>query len=291
MPMANDITDYCCNDFLRPLFWWPCPAWTMLISNQKPIPRVVMRKLCMGLVLLIGSVAGAESISLRADVWFPMNGEAGSSRPGYMIEVADKVFGAAGYQLDYSNQPWVRAVRDVREGLADCVVGAYWIDTPDFVFGEEPLGMDIQAFFVRRDHPFRYRGQAQDLRGLRLGVIGGYAYGEEYDRLIRLSGAISEPMNDDNALEQNIRKMLAGRIDTTLESKFVMQAKLKDLGLQQQVIMAGQFGEPTPMYIACSPIKPTSKHYVTLLDNGIRAMRASGELQVILQRYGLADWQ
>jgi len=250
-----------------------------------------MRKLWLSLGLLIGASAAAESISLRADVWFPMNGEAGSNRPGYMIEVAEKVFGQAGYQLDYVNQPWVRAVRDVREGLADCVVGAYWIDTPDFVFGEEPLGMDIQAFFVRRDHPFRFHGQPQDLRGMRVGVIGGYAYGEEYDRLIRLSGAVSEPMNDDNALEQNIRKMLAGRIDTTLESKFVMQAKLKDLGLQRQVIMAGQFGEPTPMYIACSPAKHTSTHYVTLLDQGIRAMRASGELREMLARYGLEDWQ
>lgn len=38
----------------------------------------------------------AEEISIRADVWYPHNGEPTSAAPGYMIEIAKAVLGPAG---------------------------------------------------------------------------------------------------------------------------------------------------------------------------------------------------
>jgi polar amino acid transport system substrate-binding protein len=98
-------------------------------------------------------------------------------------------------------------------------------------------------------------------------------------------------INADNALEQNFKKIMAGRVVTTLESVYVAEAKLKEMNLVGQIEQAGLMGEPTPMYIACSPAKPSSKEYAKLLSEGVKKMRASGKLKAILDKYGVKDWK
>ncbi len=98
-------------------------------------------------------------------------------------------------------------------------------------------------------------------------------------------------LNADNALEQNIKKVLHDRIDATVESPAVMNAKLKELGLKGQLVSAGRLASSEPMYIACSPAKELSKKLATWVDEGTRKMRKSGELQKIMEKYGLSDWK
>lgn len=44
-------------------------------------------------------------------------------------------------------------------------------------------------------------------------------------------------------------------------------------------------------YIACSPAKESSKVLMKLVDEGTDKLRQSGELQKILDKYGLKDWK
>jgi polar amino acid transport system substrate-binding protein len=76
-----------------------------------------------------------------------------------------------------------------------------------------------------------------------------------------------------------------------VESKYVVSAKLKEMGLMNEVISAGQLGEEEPMYIACSPAKESSKQIIRWIDEGTRKLRESGRLSEIMSRYGLTDWQ
>lgn len=242
--------------------------------------------------LTLASLASADTISLRADVWYPMNGDPGSDHPGYMIEIAKAIFGAAGHQVDYDTLPWERTLVMVRNGKFDCAVGAYKDDAPDFVFPEQSLGTDQSFFYVKPTDSWRYQNQ-DSLKGRHIGLIGGYAYDEDFTKYVEgHKGEIDiQTVNADNALEQNVKKLLAGRIDTLVESPPVLTAKLAEMKLDGKLIEAGAMTEPKPMYIACSPAKPSSKTYVKLLDEGITKLRASGELAKILARYGLKDWQ
>jgi polar amino acid transport system substrate-binding protein len=43
--------------------------------------------------------------------------------------------------------------------------------------------------------------------------------------------------------------------------------------------------------VAFAPGVARSRDYARILDEGIAAMRASGELAKLLQRYGLKDWR
>lgn len=250
-----------------------------------------MHKLTTALasVFVLGSCSVlADTITIRADSWFPMNGEPNSAKPGYMIELAEKIFSAAGHSVDYKIMPWERAVDSVRKGDFDCVVGAYVDDAPDFVYPKAEWGMDSTAFYKKAELDWTFTG-LESLRGHKTAVLNGYAYGEEFDKFIADNKALFDSIGANNGLESNIKKLKAGRVDVVAESPSVMGAKLKDMGITG-IVSAGALSGATEMYIACSPAKSTSQGYIKLIDEGTAKLRASGEFQKILDSYGISDW-
>lgn len=251
----------------------------------------------LGLLLVLLAMAGLSypaladpTVRIRADVWFPMNGEPGSDRPGYMIELAQAIFGARGHQVDYRDMPWSRSLLNVSLGLSDCVVGAYREDAPSFVFPETAWGEDQNLFWKRADSAWHFDGNLSSLEGMQIGLIRDYAYSPAFDALMATEPPGAEFLSANNALEQNIQKLMLDRIDVTVESKLVMERRLEELGLVDDIVPAGRLGDPKPMYIACSPKKPESQRYVEWVDLGTAELRDTGELQAILDRYGLRDW-
>ncbi|PAV25065.1 hypothetical protein CF392_12915 [Tamilnaduibacter salinus] len=234
--------------------------------------------------------ASADTVSIRADSWYPMNGDPRSDKPGYMIELAETIFGQHGYEVDYQNLPWERSLQSVRRGNHDCVVGAYEADAPDFIFPDTPWGYDQSAFYVDNDSTWQYEG-LESLSSVTMAIIGGYAYGEAFDAYVQSHPEQVQSLNANNALEQNIRKVAGGRVDVLIESPAVLEAQLQDMGMSGQLKQAGTLGDPVPMYIACSPANAErSNQLVELVSQGTRALRESGELERIMNRYGLDTW-
>ncbi|MCD8522403.1 MAG: transporter substrate-binding domain-containing protein [Saccharospirillaceae bacterium] len=250
--------------------------------------------LCSALLSLFSASLQADVIRLRADEWYPINGQPDSEKPGYMIEIARTIWEAAGHQVEYRLMPWERAIDETRQGRAECIVGAYREDAPDFVFPQQAMGLDSSHFYVAAANSWRFQTMA-DLNNVRLGTIGGYAYDNgELDAYIeknQKNPARVQIVRSGNALEQNIRKLLTQRIDVIVESPAVMQAQLKKMEHSDAVVSAGMIGEQSPLYIACSPVLPAVTGYLDLLDNGLQEMHNNGRLQTILKRYGLDDWQ
>lgn len=254
-------------------------------THNRHVITVILVCLCCGV-----SVSHAETITIRADEWYPVNGQPDSDRPGYMIELASTILAGHDYSVDYQTMPWERAVDSVRKGKYDCVVGAFRGDTPDFVFPRENWGRIATGFYTRAGNPWRYTG-LNSLRTQTVGIIGGYAYGDELDSFILQNGSLFHAIKGETALENNIEKLLAGRISVIAEAPLVMNAKLKELGLQEQVRPAGRLNEGEPVYIACSPAKPRSRQLVDWFDTGIRELRRSGTLAKILAKYAMTDWK
>ncbi|KPQ04843.1 MAG: ABC-type uptake system substrate-binding component [Idiomarinaceae bacterium HL-53] len=250
--------------------------------NKKNAVWLMLSLMASGTVL-------ADTITIRSDEWYPMNGAPGADKPGFMIELAQRIFSEAGHTVDYQLMPWERAVDSVRAGTFDCVVGAYVEDAPDFVFPEQAWGVDSTGFFVRDSSSWQYDG-LDSLSSQSVAVINGYSYGEELDAMIASNAGNFQGLGGNDALEKNIKKLEAGRVDVVIESPSVMLAKMNELGVSG-IKSAGLLGEPTPMYIACSPAKSSSQDYVQLVNEGTERLRASGELAAIMARYGMTDWQ
>lgn len=245
----------------------------------------------LSLFCLLSPLVLAETLTIRSDSWYPINGNPDDKNPGYMIELAKEILTPYKIDVDYQISPWARALVSVRNGVHDCVVGAYVSDAPDFIFPKLPWGMDQNKFYVEKYNTWRFVGY-ESLQNTRIGLINEYSYNEELNIFAKQpeNKSIFDYTFSENALEQNIIKVLAGRLTATVESHLVMPEKLKELGIEGQLLPAGDIGEKVPMYIACSPKKKTSKQYVKWFDEGITKLRESGRLSDILAKYELRDW-
>ena len=134
--------------------------------------------IAVSVVLLAGS-ALAATLTVRADNWPPYNSDPANAKPGYMVEVLKEIFEAQGVTIDYKLMPWTRALNDVNSGKYDAVIGTDRSESKGMVFPAESFGTLDNAMFVRRDKAWKYSGVAS-LKGLRLGVIDGYGYNEEF---------------------------------------------------------------------------------------------------------------
>ena len=143
----------------------------------------------------------ANTVSIRADEWFPINGVPGSGKPGYMIELAQVILKEHGYTVDYKTMPWERSLNEVRKGSFDCVVGAYKDDAPDFVFPGIPWGKIESTFYVKKGASWKFTGM-DSLSKVKVGTIGGYAYSDEFDAYVEASqsGSMVQVMKGNNAL-------------------------------------------------------------------------------------------
>lgn len=251
----------------------------------------------VGALLSLGAAAStpavADVISLRADEWCPYNCAPGDAKPGYMVEIAKKVFEAAGHPIDYQILNWARAIEETRAGKFTGIVGAAKGDAEDFVFPEEALGASINVFAVRKADTWTYDG-IPSLSGRSLGAVRDYSYGDVIDKYIEAnkgSATKIQVASGDNALEINLRKLQKGRLDTVVEGDYVLKYTLAKLGMDNDIKVAGADAEADPIYIAFSPANPKSQEYAALLTKGLAELRASGQLQEILGKYGLKDWK
>jgi len=251
---------------------------------------------------LLSGLVSADVVSIRSDVWYPINGEPGSSKPGYMIELAKSILAEHGHAVDYEVLSWKGSLTMVRRGEYDCIVGAGHDDAPDFIFSKKPWGVIKAQFYAKRNSSWRYTG-IPSLANTKVGVIGDYSYSKDLDAYIARSAESSieveildkkvQVVRANNALRQNIGKLLTGLIDTTVAFDMVMASRLKELDLVGQIKTAGELEDfdDGSIYIACSPNKPSSKRYIELFTTGIDKMRSNGRLQQILDKYGLTDWE
>jgi polar amino acid transport system substrate-binding protein len=242
-------------------------------------------------IWLATAPAFADTIEIVSDVWCPYNCAQDAADPGYTIKIAQKVFGSAGHQVVYKTLNWSRAIVQAREGKSTAIAGTGRADAPDFVFPEEPVGSSVSTFFVTADSSWNYAGPGS-LAAVKLGFIKDYKYGEELDKYIAANQNSDklQAASGDDALEKNINKLLAKRIDVLVEDANVFMPAAKKNGCQDKVKAAGNI-KPIPVYIAFSPGNPKSQEYAQILSRGIQQLRASGELATILKKYGMSDWK
>lgn len=243
-------------------------------------------------LILFASVCNAVEISIRADPWLPYNGVGSKPPAGYMIDAARLIARANGHTIEYMNQPWDDALVAVRRGDYDCVAGAAIDDADDFMFPEVSWGKSQNAFFGMAESSWRYTGAAS-LDSVRLAVIADYSYSDDLDAYIEAhadDGKVVVINGARRATMSAVSNLVARKADVFVEDVNVMQQTLVAMSMADRVINLGTLDELTDVYIACTPAHPRGKQYAQMFSEGLIKLRASGELQKILDGYGLKDW-
>jgi polar amino acid transport system substrate-binding protein len=247
--------------------------------------------LCLALVFFAVFPAHAESIIVASDEWCPFNCGPEDPLEGYAVDILRAIFEPAGIEVDYRVMGWERAVEEGRRGHVTAIIGAVREEAEGFVIPEEEIGLDLFAFFVRKDDPWRYRG-AESLRGKRLGVPAGYllppdleAFYDSHDKEDIYRAGRERPTR------HNLRLLMEGRLDIVADDAKVVCYLAHSMNFRDSIEYAGYEDEHDKLYIAFSPARPDSAHNAELFDKGIRALRESGRLSELLAPYGLIDWR
>lgn len=218
-----------------------------------------------------------------------------SGRKGFMVDIAERIFARAGHTLVFAAVPWSRALMNAENGSNDGVVGIYFsqADDKDFVVPDEELGISINSLIVRNNSRWRYTG-VNSLRSMILGVIADYDYGELNPYIEELKAAHSNALqitSGNDVLQQNLRKLLLGRITVTVEDTVVAHYVARQIGVDDQLRVAGAIEPKNRVGIAFSAKKPNAADHARLLSEGIVSLRQSGELKAILDTYAVTDWK
>ncbi len=257
--------------------------------------RLIILVVYLFIVMFTSSTTFGDTITLVTDEYCPFNCDTKSEMPGFIIEFANIIFTRAGHKIECIEMPWARSILSTRAGKYNAIVGSYIEDAPDFIFPENEQGISRMAFFVKKGVSWRFTG-IKSLQGIRIGVVLSYSYGDILDKYLK------KHQNDDmkiqwvvgdmgNPLKQNTKKLLYGRIGTFIEEFKVFGMFAKKHGVTDQIEFAGYPDEGHNMYIAFSPKLLSSKKYAKILSDGMVALRRSGELEKIMNKYGFSDWR
>lgn len=227
-----------------------------------------------------------------SDPWSPYAGYADSTQQGYIVDIIRAIYEPLGYVIEYTNVPWSRCIRDTRDGVFHALAGADVGEVPDFIFPTQTVGVTEPRFFIRQDSQWSFDGIAS-LENIHLGSIKDYTYSVNLDTYIRehQSDERMTIVTGNDALENLISLLLAGRIDAFVENEPVAQFMLHKMGLEPgEIKPAGSPGVGMLLYVPFSPKYQESRELVKIYDRGITQLRKNGQLKEILSRYQLVDW-
>ena len=214
-------------------------------------------------ICLICKSVYADTITIAADVWCPINCEPDSDKPGIMVEIAYKVFEKHGHEVKYITMPWSRTLSTVRRGELNAAIGAYKEDAPDFIFPKNEQSQLAFYFYVLNTSNWNYAG-IDSLADVKLGVIKDYSYLDKLDAYIEKHSDTNDKVMiayGNGALTKNIRLLKAGFLDTIIATDLVFQHTSTALGLNKYIRRAGAGSAVEKAYIAFSPNHHKSQKY------------------------------
>lgn len=247
-----------------------------------------MKNLFISSLILIAATsaqAQGKKVTLLADPWCPYTCDAGSAKPGFMIEIAKAAL--KGYDIDYQIVAWARALNEVRAGKHNGAVGTTETDKEGMTFSPT-MGSSASCFYAKPSTNWKWDG-AKSLESVTFGAVAGYTYEEAIDAYIesnKSNTAKVQLVSGDNPLPQNLKKLEADRIKVFIEDKNVVEYHYASQGQKNPFVEKGCL-EATDLYIGFGAKNPMTKELVKALEDGMKALKASGEEKKILEKYGM----
>lgn len=241
-----------------------------------------------GLIWL--GLGSAESVSFAMGEWEPYTGRELEGY-GMAAEIVTAACRAGGLTAEYVFFPWKRAESNVESG-------AYFATFPyqgtkersaNYAFSE-PLCISSNGILLHKGNPrtagFTY-ARIEDLKGLRVGLLAG----SDALKLPLLKAGVS--VAEVQKVDQNIRKLEAGRLDCVIEDfPVIVHALRKTLGsdaarLEQFYFTERGFGNTVAYRLLVSRKYPRAEELLERFNEGLRKIKADGEYQKILKKYGM----
>lgn len=212
------------------------------------------------------------------EVVVPPGSDAGRFQ-GYSWDIVRESFHAQGYTIELVITHWARAMASVKEGNVDLLypTGMNSERQAYFSFSESPVNDAAFLVYVSQDTDIEWQGLAS-LEGKTIGMVRGYNFGDEWTDQVGIS---KYPLN---SIEQGFRMLQRGRLDGFAGYETNWDYVLKGMGLQGQFDKLPEFGASRE-YVAGLKINPDTERLLRDFDEGLQAIKGSGEYQRIAERW------
>ncbi len=180
--------------------------------------------LLLGAGLLCGAAQAEDPVYrfVGDDLFIPFSFEADGEIRGIDCDIIREMARRMGIRIEITLVPWKRLIEMTRAGLCD---GAFSLfQTPErqefALFADaQPIHESTFYFFVRKGEEFPFV-HISDLSGKIIGLNRGFTISEVFDQAARERKFIVEEVE---GIEPNIRKLMAGRIDTFVANYDVLR--------------------------------------------------------------------
>jgi len=219
---------------------------------------------------------------LAATNWAPIMGER-MENGGYLTEVVTTTLKQAGYSVKILWVPWKRALVMGRQGSFDGVIAASDTKERRLYFNPtDPIVSDDYTYFGLT-HRILDRDPFQKLKPMTVGILRGAAIMSDLEKNKNITIAQS------NSHNQNIRKLLAKRIDFMLGSRTHIQHILDNKFTEQQksISVIEPIYRKNQYHLLFSKLHPEHAIIVSNFNRAFKQMRKEGVVDKIRRKHNL----
>lgn len=191
------------------------------------------RTLVVWLCLLLAAPVSAREL-LAVGTNFPgiFEQQADGQLGGLAVSVLREALQPLGHHVRFALYPWARAQKMVEGGRADILIGPYKSVEREqrFAFSAQPFYRDRIVFFHLRSRALQWNGEYQQMLGWRIGVVRGWAYGEQFDSQREKLELVTL-----ESVENGLKMLKAGRLEMLASNERNTRPVMAALGLSSTV--------------------------------------------------------
>lgn len=261
-------------------------------------------KLIVVISLFASSSLFAEKILVVGEAFAPFEFIQNGEVVGIDVDIAKHIFAKIGVEPTFKLYAWKRTWSDIENGKADAVftTSRKSAREPFVIYPKEDMWDSEFVFFVnssKKQSGFDGYESAKS-GGLTVGIVPGNSYHDSFWSAFPYKNGSTEFQGDlatdDNyndalktaaGLEQNLKKLAAGRVGLVVADKTVGLYTAKLLGLSGKIEAYDTvlYGKGYPMPFAKKSSNPNIASIAEKFEAELVKMKANGEYQKILDTW------
>lgn len=204
-------------------------------------------------------------------------------KQGYLVHLTRRALALNGHSLEVTFQPWPRALMSAANGKFDGILSAFYTIQrgQDYYFSSPLNATEMVLIGLKNNFPTPYYANYDALENKRVAIGRKWAYSDAFNQSNSL---VRHFVNDEKTA---INLLYHQRVDLIAINKDQFHENLKRL--KEHDPDAVQILHPSIsqnlQYVAASKHNSNSLYFLAELNNGIAAMRSSGEFDRIHKEF------